>query len=587
MTGADTTKQKHSTQGWGGLLLVLFTLGIAVAMTWRKWPDILIDFGFQLYLPWQISTGKVLGRDVMYLPGGPLSIYYHALLFKCFGVSFFTIIISNLLILAGTLTLIYRRFLAVTDQFTATLIGLAIVLVFACGQYSETGNYNFLSPYAHEVVHGLALSIAAIALLSSWLTKEKIRYAAFAGISLGLAFLTKPEVFVALSFGVFAAFILSLRIKPKPFTFKSFAAFSVCAFVPVLTFSLFFSAGFRVVLSPWQALFSRAIEKNPLYLWCLGLDTPVFNIKMMFFHGILLGTILFFLALICRRKMTQAKNRIFLVAFTAFLLALASSYNWADCGRSLPFLVLAAGYLCLIGKRPAIFPFLWSVFALFLLAKLGLYPRIWHYGFALAMPAFVTGIYLLVWLLPERLERFHVQPRLFRSTIALVLFTGISNLYLQSQYVYQDKTIPVGQDRDTIMAYKAKRSLIGPAINQALDWMQKNTPPEATLAVLPEGTIVKVLARRVNPTLYPAWHPPELEAFGQGNMIAAFRAHAPDYVMLIHRDSAEYGRKYFGQEDRFGRELMQWIGKNYQPVELIGHEPLTNMFFGIKILKKR
>jgi hypothetical protein len=31
---------------------------------------------------------------------------------------------------------------------------------------------------------------------------------------------------------------------------------------------------------------------------------------------------------------------------------------------------------------------------------------------------------------------------------------------------------------------------------------------------------------------------------------------------------------------------MQWIDKNYQPVYLIGHEPLQNGLFGIKILKR-
>src|SRR5271168_3214365 len=68
--------------------------------TWRKWPDLIIDFGAQLYMPWQISTGAVLYRDVHYLAGGPLSQYYHALLFKIFGASFLTLVMSNLAVLA-------------------------------------------------------------------------------------------------------------------------------------------------------------------------------------------------------------------------------------------------------------------------------------------------------------------------------------------------------------------------------------------------------------------------------------------------------------------------------------------------------
>src|SRR5882724_4177983 len=84
-----------------GLVIILFAYAVGAWLTWRKWPDLLVDFGAQLYLPWRISEGSVLYRDVMYLTGGPLSQYYHAALFKVFGVSFLTLIVSNLAIGLG------------------------------------------------------------------------------------------------------------------------------------------------------------------------------------------------------------------------------------------------------------------------------------------------------------------------------------------------------------------------------------------------------------------------------------------------------------------------------------------------------
>src|SRR6266498_5083557 len=42
-----------------GFLVVLFAYAIGAWVTWRKWPDLLVDFGEQLYLPWRISTGDV------------------------------------------------------------------------------------------------------------------------------------------------------------------------------------------------------------------------------------------------------------------------------------------------------------------------------------------------------------------------------------------------------------------------------------------------------------------------------------------------------------------------------------------------
>src|SRR5271154_4198461 len=87
----------------------------AVAISWRRWPDLLVDFGGQLYIPWRISNGAVLYRDLFYFAGGPFSQYFNALLFKIFGASFLTLIAANLIFVAATLFLIYRRFVAATD----------------------------------------------------------------------------------------------------------------------------------------------------------------------------------------------------------------------------------------------------------------------------------------------------------------------------------------------------------------------------------------------------------------------------------------------------------------------------------------
>jgi hypothetical protein len=58
--------------------LVLLAVGAALlAWTWRKWPDILVDFGRELYIPWQLVSGKVLYVDIAYF-NGPLSPYLNA-----------------------------------------------------------------------------------------------------------------------------------------------------------------------------------------------------------------------------------------------------------------------------------------------------------------------------------------------------------------------------------------------------------------------------------------------------------------------------------------------------------------------------
>jgi len=589
---------RANVSSWWGAGFVALAFVIAAALTWRKWADVLVDFGMQLYLPWKISQGLVLYRDAKYLTGGPFSQYFNALLFKIFGPSMMTLAMTNLLIAAGLVALLYRRFLAAADTLTATLICLGVVLVFAFGQYSDIANYNYITPYSHEVWHGLALSIAAIALLSTWLIKQKIRFAACAGFCAGLVFMTKPDIFFALFVGTIAAFALAFVSKANGALFwKSLLAFVIAGAIPLLAFLFYFHAQenwqdcLRSVCFAWVPLLKSPVSETPFYKWCTGMDAPWLNFRLMLIHFAAVCLVVAISAFVFRRDFKNPANRAIAMVWTALLVALASRFDWVDCGRSLPLLDAALLVMLCVKFRKApgsfLFPLVWSLFALVLLAKLGLYSRIWHYGFALAMPAFVGAIYLLIWLVPQWLETRGVNSSFFRPAVALVLLTGMMRLFVQSQFVYHEKTVAVGTGGDKILASSQKISPAGAAVQTSLTWLNENAPKDATLAVLPEGVMINYLSRRTNPGHYLLWNGNELAAFGQADMTADFENHPPDYIMLVHRDASEYGLKYFGQEEKFGLELMRWIQKNYEMVKLIGSEPLVNSSFGIKIMRRR
>ena len=493
--------------------------------------------------------------------------------------------------------LVYRRFLAATDAWTATTIGLAIVLAFAFAEYGTIGNYNFVSPYSHEILHGLALSIVVVVLLSSWLTRPRRSVLLGAGFGFGLVFLTKPEVFVALGVCASAAFVLVLvRRERLGFALQSLALFGLAGWLPLLGFLLYFRrfegwrASGRSVVSGWIPLLQSSASQNPFYRWCLGLDRPFEHVRAMLLHFAALVALLAVYAWVFRRR-TPFPRLVPLFLVTP-LLALAGRFDWTDCGRCLPLLTLALGVLLWVKRaelppgQPWVFPFLWSVFSLALLAKLGFFCRIWHYGFALAMPAFVGAVYLLLWLVPLLLEKHGVQRRLLRGTVWLVLMLGLVFLFGQSELRYRRKTVPVGQGGNCILAFDSSASPAGSDLQSALRWMETNAPPDATLAVLPEGVMVNYLSRRTNPTGYFLWDPVNEAAFGRDAITSAFERHSPDYVMLIDRDQSELGVRPFGQREDFGLDLMRWIQSHYEPVCLIGQEPLRNGGFGVKILRK-
>ena len=588
---------------WLGLVITALVFIAGAALTWRRWPDLIIDFSQQLYIPWRLNVGDTLYKDLFYLAGGPLSQYYHAALFHWFGVSFLTLIISNLAITAAMLAVIYQQFAKATNAFTATAIAVAVTVVFAFAQYTGIGNNNYVTPYSHELLHGLALSVFMVALLASWLCADRVWSAVLAGFCFGLVLLTKPDIFTALGLTTLVALVLAFKLKmPRRFIAKSAVGFALAAVLPPLLFFIFFlqteswRESLRLDFFGWRPLFLGGVVQNPFYQWSLGLDTPFEHLRQISrqFLTAAISIVICGLAFRAVNKSSWPKRWLVNFFVLAALWFAATKFNWFDCGASLPLicgvtiLLLASEINRGNGGQPLIFPLLWSVFALFLLAKQGVFPRIWHTGFALAMPAFVGAVYLLLWRLPHFLENRHKIPRRPMQLAALGVLTiaGFSLARISAQH-YSTKNLAVGHGTDVIYARSpAAHSVEGRDLNLALDWIEKNVSPTATLAALPQGLMLNYLSRRANSTPCLDWNPTILAFFGATNMTVALTNHPPDYLALVEWQTYEFGTGYFGTAG-YGEDVMAWIHKNYLPVALFGSEPLHNGLFGIKILKRQ
>jgi hypothetical protein len=590
-----------------GCVLVFLTM-----LSWRRWADMLIDFGLQLYIPWRISGGAVLYRDLAYMTGGPLSQYFDAFLFRVFGVSLLTLVLANLALLALLLALVYRCFYEAADQLTALVCCLAILLAFAFGQYSDYGVFSYVTPYCEEIYHGLILSIAAVALLAKWTATRRSSAALAAGFCCGLVFLTKPEVFVAAAAAVLASLILAWRVTGRSSAaFKGLGLMVLSGSVPLLAFLAYFlrfanfQQSLRWTCGAWAPMLNGAVSKSPFYKWCMGLQNPgpAPHLYRMFGNYLVLALIVWLCALVFRRR-GQTRRDAFVFLLTAAPLAwLSWQYDWVEGVHCLPLVCLTMLALLVwragkAGWNPSfVFMALWTVFSLVLLAKLGLWPRLWHYGFVLAMPAFLTGICLLVHLAPALLQRFGVAANWWRALACILLLTGCLQLILFSKFNYQKRTVQVAEGADMLYTIRPEvdangilkgdaHSANGAIMGAALSWMEANTSSNSTMAVIPAGVMLNYMLRRPNPTPYLRWNPPEMAVYGQSNMIRAVEQSKPDYILLVGMDTSEFGVDYFGDTESFGRELVQWIHRAYQPVCLVGHDWNKDHQFGIEVFKR-
>ena len=567
-------------------------------ISWRRWPDILVDFGSQLYLPWQISEGAMLYRDIYNVPGC-LSQLYHGLLFTIFAPSLRVLILSNLLILGLLLVMLYRLFLQIGDRMTATFVCLAVVCGFAFSQHLDVGNYNYIAPYSHEVWHGLVMAICMTVLLSRWLANGSSTAFFLGALCYGLSFMTKPEIFFAASSVVIAASVMYALKTRLGDSLRHGVKFVLSACLPVAVFYIYFaaktdpkSAGLSIVWA-WLPVFTTNIAQHNFFRHWMGFDAPWSHVRPMLFYFVGLLAIIVILAW----RLQAAVSRIERLTLFCGVAAVSVFFNWRDCGHVLPLVLCSAAVF--LGFRGRAFhetrgeqslPWLWIVLGLALLAKMGFYPRIYHYGVFLAMPAFVGCVYFLIFLLPSLMKP--AAAVYFRGAMALLLLIGFVQFIGLSWLFYQDKTFPVGPQQDTIITYKADTEPAGPALEEATEWLTANTRPGDTLGVLPEGALLNFWSRRRNPTgfLHPGFpgaRPSVIWPFNDDALFEAYRQHPPEYVALVHRDGSEWGGAYFGQKKGYGLELMHWIRENYELARLIGAEPLVKDAFGIKILRRK
>src|SRR5438045_6598527 len=150
-----------------GIIVLAIGTIFFIAISWRKWPDPLIDFGQELYNAWQLSNGAVLYRDVGCIYG-PLSEYLNAGVFWLFGPGLIVLAIANLITFAGITTAIYLIIRQGWGALAAWLSTLIFISVFGFSQFVDAGNYNYATPYANETIHGMLVSLLLCLALFAW-----------------------------------------------------------------------------------------------------------------------------------------------------------------------------------------------------------------------------------------------------------------------------------------------------------------------------------------------------------------------------------------------------------------------------------
>lgn len=588
-----------------GPLLVLF-VGLAMLVwTWGTWPDVLVDFGGEIVVAWRLAEGDALYRDLAYFTG-PLSPYANSVVFRVFGTSLRTLVLANLVVLAGIALLLHRLVDRIAGALAAAAALVVFLTLFAFAQLEFIGNSNYVCPYSHETTHGALLSLLALAALDRWIASRRTVWIAAIGFLLGLVFLTKVEIFLALLAALALGLALGFAADRRGLG-RSVLLIAACAALPVAAAFLLLATAmdpalaWKGTLGAWGYVGDERITSLAFYRGVMGTDRPRENAGMLLVWAgrwlALLGPSA--LAALAWRRRGRAGGSAgplaplvvgALLGAAALVALRPSPQAWIETGRPLPLLAglaLAGTLLAVrragdeVARRRAVLAASFAIFALALLAKMALHARINMYGFALAMPAAMVVVAALVGWIPALLDRLGGRGALFRGFALGALGVAIfAHLSIQQGFLAR-KTVTVGEGSD---AFRADGR--GAFVNAAVEVLRSKLTPGATLAVLPEGVMINFLVRARTPARYINYMPPELLMFGQEVIVADFRRSPPDLVAIVHKPTAEYGLPWFGED--YGGDVMAFVRESYVPGPLIGGEPLRpGTLFGIRLYALR
>ncbi len=576
--------------------------GTLLALGWRRWTHVIIDYGRELYVPWRLSLGEVLFRDLAYF-NGPLSPYFNSLIFRVFEPSYTALFLGNLALLVVTTLLLYRLLHRLADHLVATMGCALFLVIFALADLNGFGNYNFLTPYSHEMTHASLLGILLLLVLINYLRSPSRWRLVELALLLGLIFLTKAEFFLAGSAAVVVALILrgwmatSERRSPLQLLIPLIGGLLV---PPLVAFGVLLTAmplaeAFRGTLGPWPYMFQGELTDLVFYRKGLGTDDPAGNLtRMLTWLGLHLA-IFVPLGSVARLTSPESPRRrwiaLGMVLWTVGLLVLvAPRFNFTDLPRPLPLLLLAAIGVSLVPilRRQTPPEDTWRrigflsclVYALALLAKMPLHTRFQNYGFALALPATVMMVLLLLQRIPAWLDRRGGYGASFRLSAAVFLLMVGLVFFWPSVLVYQQKTVDFGHGPDGYRVQPRYRLM-----SELLDRLPAQVGPDETMLVLPEGIMLNFQLRRLNPTPHINFMPPELIMFGEEAIIAALEASPPDVIVLIKRRTIEYGFETLG--NGYGEELIRWVSAGYPVVEKIEDPELYGKNFGMALILRR
>jgi len=521
-----------------------------------KWGHAIVDSGREWIVPECLARGEMLYRDVVYW-FGPLTPYFHALLFRLFGSSFQTLMLAGVLASIAVLAALFIALRRVTGRAEAVLgTALAIpVLIFM------PGSGGAILGMGYRIWHAAAFTLLAVSIA---VRPFRWTRAAGAGCLCALAFLCRTEWGLAAMGGVAVAVAARERFRSS---FLRDTLIAGLAFVVLGggVIAMFVGlAGANAVLRDGHVLLTGLPPETRHFLLNVsGFRDPVGGSLRLLFSAAVWAGFFLLLDVAAAWKEDRSRLRRRLPWIAGIAVTLIAYHDYAGTVRMVfmsgsPLIGLLAVFL---GVRRKGRPFPAALCGFGALAVVLSYRKFFSIeDFPYVAPpllfVIVSGLGILHELVVS--ERIRATRLRLRRWLALV----VASLIFLS---FADRIVSYAAD-DRVILPGTGGMLSADAGTAGSLWLlseriRERTREQDGLVVFPEGEVLNAISGRRNLLRHKLYLPGYLTSDNENEILAELGRTLPGAIVIVNRSTAMYGRAVFGVN--YAKNLMAWIEENY------------------------
>jgi len=444
--------------------------------------------------------------------------------------------------------------LKLNGMFAAIASVLFFLQISAFSSIADVNNYNFISPYSHEITHGILLLLFSVYRLICFSKQKNLKNAFICGIAVGLSLLTKPEIALANIVGVGCGWWAILRYHSDPkgkWRLSSRALLGVIlpSIFAIVLFSLAMPVGmvFESITTPLRLMVSSKVRNIPLYKSIVGIESFTENIiavsLSLALNGFIIALLLF------TEKLFKTKDKIFNAKFITWVLVgigiiyllipvkqrHSISLLFPSCWPLASLLLILFLFLRK-DKNERSYPIIltMALYSFLLLSKTFFRAIFAHYGVFLLIPGsllFISYIFTII----TKSSVPSIYKTIHKVCIVALLFIIVFPFVEKTYYNLLARNIFEETKRGNIYINQREQGMVFDAIH----YLRANIGKDDTLAVLPQGAGVNYILGKVNPTRYITILPLESIAFGKQNILDAYAQHPPDWVVVFSETTGD------------------------------------------------